>query len=94
MSSKQVKNANKEKPMLAYLQKDFPYQGTKVITNIDLIEATGSIYEIKCEKCGMSIRTQGKNLKVTYERLVNDSGCIGCGNMEFVVRQIDMDGKT
>ena len=42
----------------------------------------------------MSIRSQGKRLKVTYERLVNDSGCIGCGNKELVVRQIDMDDKS
>lgn len=94
MSSKQVENVNNEKPMAAFLEKDYPYQGTKVITNIDSIEATGSIYEIRCEKCGMSIHLQENRLTATYERLIKGDGCIGCGNKELVVRQIIMDGKS
>ena len=47
-------------------------------------------HEIKCPKCEMSIRSQGCNIKSTYERLMNENGCIGCGNHNLIIREVDM----
>ena len=37
----------------------------------------------------MSIRSQGQNIRDTYER-IKDKGCIGCGNKDLVVKKVDM----
>lgn len=80
-----------EKPTPAYLRPDYPYQAVgDPITNMDELEDTGVVYEIKCHECEMSIRSQGKNIKDTYARLMAGNGCIGCGNKDLVVRRVDM----
>ena len=81
----------KEKPTPAFLREDYPYKAVgEPITDINSLEDTGVVYEIKCPKCEMSIRSQGKNIKSTYERLMGGNGCIGCGNKELVVKLVDM----
>ena len=82
----------KEKPTPAYLREDYPYKAVgEAIENLDSLE-NGVVYEIWCENCKMSIRSQGQNIKAQYERM-KDSGCIGCGNNELIIRQVDM-GKA
>lgn len=79
----------KEKPTPAFLRPDYPYQAIgEAIKDMSTLQ-DGVVYEIKCHKCEMSIRSQGQNIRSTYERL-KDSGCIGCGNRELVVRRVDM----
>ena len=79
-----------EKPAPAYLREDYPYQAVgEAIADLDALELHGVIYEIKCKKCEMSIRSQGCNIKSTFERLMAGSGCIGCGNKELAVRRVD-----
>ena len=101
-----VVEEKKEKPTPAYLRDDYPYKAIgEPITDLDSLEPTGVLYEIKCPKCEMSIRSQGCNIKSTYERLMNGvevknddgtvrveggKGCIGCGNRELVVKMVDM----
>ena len=96
----------KEKPTPAYLREDYPYKAIgEPITDLDSLVQTGVLYEIKCPKCEMSIRSQGINIKSTYERMMNGvevknedgtvrveggKGCIGCGNKELVVKMVDM----
>ena len=96
----------KEKPTPAYLREDYPYKAIgEAITDLDTLEPTGVLYEIKCPKCEMSIRSQGVNIKSTYERMMNGAevrnedgtirieggkGCIGCGNRELVIYEVDM----
>ena len=96
----------KEKPTPAYLRENYPYKAIgEPITDLDSLEPTGVLYEIKCPKCEMAIRSQGVNIKPTYERLLNGvevtdedgtkrmeggKGCIGCGNRELVIRKVDM----
>ena len=96
----------KEKPTPAYLREDYPYKAVgEPITDLDTLKPTGVLYEIKCPKCEMSIRSQGINIKPTYERMMNGvevknedgstrieggKGCIGCGNRELVIREVDM----
>ena len=83
----------KEKPTPAYLRDDYPYKSIgNPITDLNSLEPTGVLYEIKCPKCEMSIRSQGCNIKSTYERLMNENGCIGCGSRELVVRKVDTSG--
>ena len=100
----------KEKPTPAYLREDYPYKAIgEPITDLDSLEPTGVLYEIKCPKCEMSIRSQGCNIKSTYEKLMNGvevknddgtvrieggKGCIGCGNRELVVKMVDMSRMT
>ncbi len=79
----------KEKPTPAYLRHDYPYQVIgDPITDFDSLEPTGVLYEIKCPKCEMSIRSQGVNIKPTYERLM-ESGCIGCKSKDLIVKKVD-----
>ena len=103
--SEPIVKEKKEKPTPAYLRPDYPYQAVgEPITDLDTLVPNGVLYEIKCHKCEMSIRSQGCNIKPTYERLMygvevkNDDGttrieggkgCIGCGNKELVVRMVD-----
>lgn len=86
-----VVEEKQEKPTPAYLREDYPYKAVgEPITDLDSLVPTGVLYEIKCPKCEMSIRSQGVNIKPTYERLMNEKGCIGCGNKELVVKMVDM----
>lgn len=96
----------KEKPTPAYLREDYPYKAVgEPITDLGSLVQTGVLYEIKCPKCEMSIRSQGCSIKSTYERMMNGvevknedgttrteggKGCIGCGNKELVIREVDM----
>ena len=101
-----VAEEKKEKPTPAYLRDDYPYKAIgEPITDLDSLEQHGVLYEIKCPKCEMSIRSQGCNIKPTYERMMNGvevknddgtvrveggKGCIGCGNRDLVIREVDM----
>ena len=101
-----VVEEKKEKPTPAYLREDYPYKAVgEPITDLNTLKDTGVLYEIKCPKCEMSIRSQGINIKSTYARMMdgvevkNDDGttrveggkgCIGCGNRELVIKEVDM----
>lgn len=79
----------KEKPTPAYLRDDYPYKAVgERITDMSQVK-DGVIYEIKCHQCEMSIRSQGQNIRSTYERM-KDKGCLGCGNKDLVVKMVDM----
>ena len=81
-----------EKPTPAYLREDYPYQAIgDAITDLDSLES-GLLYEIKCNQCEMSLRSQGQNIKKTYERL-KENGCLGCGNKNLVVKKVDMSAE-
>lgn len=82
----------KEKPTPAYLREDYPYKAVGGALEVGEVE-DGVVYEIWCDKCQMSIRSQGQNIRTQYERL-KDSGCIGCGNKELVIRKVDMSGAA
>lgn len=60
--------APKEKPTPAFLREDYPYKAVGEELTVDQVE-DGVVYEIKCHACEMSIRSQGQNIKSTYERL-------------------------
>lgn len=78
-----------EKPTPAYLREDYPYKAVgEAITDLDSLE-NGVLYEIKCNQCDMSLRSQGQNIKKTYERL-KESGCLGCGNKDLILKKVDM----
>ncbi len=78
-----------EKPTPAYLREDYPYKAIgEAITDLDSLES-GVLYEIKCDQCEMSLRSQGQNIKKTYERL-KENGCLGCGNKDLVLKKVDM----
>ena len=84
-----IQEPPKEKPTPAFLRPDYPYKAVgDAITDLDSLEPH-TVYEIKCHQCEMSIRSQGQNIRSTYERL-KDSGCIGCGNKELVIKRVDM----
>ena len=85
-----VAEEKKEKLTPAYLRDDYPYKAIgEPITDLDSLEPTGVLYEIKCPQCEMSIRSQGCNIKSTYEEMMNENGCIGCGNKELVIKKVD-----
>lgn len=78
-----------EKPTPAYLREDYPYKAVgDAITDLDSLES-GVLYEIKCNQCEMSLRSQGQNIKKTYERL-KENGCLGCGNKDLIIKKVDM----
>ena len=78
-----------EKPTPAYLCEDYPYKAAgEVITDLDSLE-DGVLYEIKCHQCEMSLRSQGQNIKKTYESL-KEKGCLGCGNKDLVLKKVVM----
>ena len=82
-----------EKPTPAYLREDYPYQAIgDAITDLDSLE-NGVLYEIKCNQCAMSLRSQGQNIKKTYERL-KENGCLGCGNKDLILKKVDMTAAT
>jgi len=84
-----VNDKPQEKPTPAYLRDDYPYKAIgEAITDLDSLES-GVLYEIKCHQCEMCIRSQGQNIKSTYERM-KDNGCIGCGNKDLVIKKVDM----
>lgn len=80
----------KEKPTPAYLREDYPYKAVGEALEVGEVE-DGVVYEIWCDKCQMSIRSQGQNIRAQWERL-RESGCIGCGNKELIIRLVDMSG--
>ena len=85
----QVFEKPKEKNAPAFLRDDYPYRASgDSIEDLESLEPT-FIYEIKCNLCEMSIRSQGVNIIGSYERL-KESGCIGCGNKSLVIKKIDM----
>ena len=87
--SQPVETKPAEKPTPAFLREDYPYKAIgDAITDLDTLEPH-AVYEIKCHQCEMSIRSQGVNIKNTYERL-KDRGCIGCGNKDLVIKKVDM----
>ena len=90
---KPIVEEKKEKPIPGYLREDYPYKTIgEPITDFDSLVQHGVLYEIKCPKCEMSIRSQGCNVKSTYEQLINGKGCVGCGNKELIVKLVDMSG--
>ena len=92
-STPTVEEKPKEKPTPAFLREDYPYKAVgEVITDLDTLEF-GQVYEIKCSQCEMSIRSQGQNIKGTYER-IKDTGCIGCGSKNLIVRWVDMSAAS
>ena len=77
-----------EKPIPAYLREDYPYKAVgEALKPEECVD--GVVYEIWCNKCQMSIRSQGQNIRSQWESL-KDSGCIGCGSKELVIRRMDM----
>ena len=88
-AEKPVAGVQKQKPTPAFLRDDYSYKADgSVITDMSQVR-DNVIYEIKCSKCELSIRSQGQNIRVSYERMKNN-GCIGCGNRDLAVRRIDM----
>ena len=84
-----VNEKTQEKPTPAYLREDYPYKAVgEAITDLNSLE-DGVLYEIKCHQCEMSLRSQGQNIKKTYERL-KENGCLGCGNKDLVLKKVDM----
>lgn len=84
-----VDNKLQEKPTPAYLREDYPYKAVgEAITDLDSLE-DGVLYEIKCRQCEMSLRSQGQNIKKTYERL-KENGCLRCGNKDLVLKKVGM----
>ena len=80
----------REKPTPAYLREDYPYPAVgEPITDLDTLQPTGVLYEIRCPECETTIRSQGCNIKSTYEKLMRENGCVGCGNKTLVVRMVD-----
>ena len=78
-----------DKPTPAYLREDYPFKAIgEAITNLDSLEK-GVLYEIKCPQCEMSLRSQGQNIKSTYQKLTAN-GCLGCGNKDLVLKKVDM----
>lgn len=115
MSEKKKQNSpsfeeKKEKPTPAYLKDDYPFQAIgEPIVDLEKLKPNGVIYEIKCLDCEMSIRSQGDNVKSTYERMLNGTtvtagdgtshteggkGCLVCGSRNFVIREVDMSRAT
>ena len=111
MSEKKKQNSpsfeeKKEKPTPAFLRDDYPFQAIgEPIADLENLKPNGVIYEIKCLDCGMSIRSQGDNVKSTYERMLNGAtvtaddgttrteggkGCLVCGSRNFIIKEVDM----
>jgi hypothetical protein len=82
----------KEKPAPAYLREDYPYKAVGGALEVGEVE-DGVVYEIWCDKCQMSIRSQGQNIRSQYERL-KDSGCNGCGSKDLIIRLVDLSAAA
>ena len=77
----------------AFLREDYPYKAIdEKVEDFNRLESN-AVYEIKCFNCEMSIRSQGVNIKGTMESL-KKTGCIGCGNKDLIVRQVDMSSAS
>ena len=87
-----VEQIKTEKPTPAFLRSDYPYQAVGEALTVEQVE-DGVVYEIKCHQCEMSIRSQGQNIRSTWERL-KESGCIGCGNKDLVIKRVDMSAAS
>lgn len=85
-----VVEEKKEKPTPAYLREDYPYKAVGAALKVEEVQDS-VVYEIWCNKCQMSIRSQGQNIRGQWERLKN-SGCIGCGSKDLITRRVDMNG--
>lgn len=97
MPNKQINETEvmKEKPFPAYLLDNYPYPSFgEALLNDDSIKTSGSLYEIECPNCKMSIRAKGQKLKSTYERLVKNGGCFCCGHKELKIFEVDMSKKA
>lgn len=80
-----------EKPTPAYLRDDYPYKAIgDRIEDLTTLDDSSDVYEIWCDECKTAIRSQGVNIRSTYERLMAGNGCLGCGSKELVVRLVDM----
>ena len=82
----------KEEPAPAYLRPDYPFKAVGEALEAGEVE-DGVVYEIKCNKCEMSIRSQGQNIRRTWNGL-KESGCIGCKNKELVIKRVDMSAVS
>lgn len=91
MLQKNVTSMNNSKPTPAYLLSDYPYQAVgETIVDLEILQLKNVLYEIKCPKCGMSIRAQGDKVRHTYDHLMKSNGCIGCKNRSLTIRKIDI----
>ncbi len=73
----------------AYLREDYSFPAVgDPITDLNGIKEDGTLYEIACPECKVSIRSQGAQTKATYDQLMNGKGCIGCGNRKLEIRQV------
>lgn len=93
IDKKKVKESTVEqqsqKPTPAFLRADYKYKANgDIITDLNSLNER-EVYEIKCKKCEMSLRSQGQNVRSIYEKL-KSVGCIGCGNKEIVIKKLDM----
>lgn len=84
--------AVEEKPEPAYLRDDYPYKAVgDPIEDLSSLDGSSDVFEIWCDACQTALRTQGRNIRDTYERLMAGNGCLGCGGKELVVRRVDME---
>ena len=75
----------------AFTADDYAYRATgEPVQSIDEIKDTGVLYEIVCNCCGTSIRSQGINTKDMLNGNLKSDGCAVCGKKEFSVKAVDM----
>lgn len=87
----QPESVVEEKPTPAYLRDDYPYKAIgDPIKDLTKLDKSSDVYEIWCDACKTAIRSQGVNIRSTYERLIAGNGCLGCGSKNLVVRLVDM----
>ncbi len=80
---------HREKPAPAYFRNNYPYKAEReAIADLNELE-DATVYEVKCENCEMSFRSQGQNIRSMSDKM-NKTGCIGCGTKEFIVRRVNM----
>ncbi len=85
-----ISKVQDEKPIPAFLKKDYSYKAIDdVIIDMNSLKDK-EVYEIKCSKCEMSLRSQGKNIRSIYNR-IKTNGCVGCGNMDLFVRYVEIN---
>ena len=85
-----INKIEKTKPTPTFLREDYPYKAIgDEIKDINSIKNSNQVYEIKCNKCEMSVRSQGVNISSLVQRM-NSSGCIGCGNKNLVIKLVDI----
>lgn len=80
---------NRENLLPAFYRRDYAYKAReKVITHIDTINSD-YFYEMKCTKCEMCIRSQGKNILFILES-TEKPVCKCCGSNELIIRLVDV----